>query len=355
MFVALRDLRAARGRFLLITLVVTLVALLVSFLSGLTAGLAHQNISAVEAISADAVVFADTGADPSFDASALTTQQVAAWQSAAGPDGTVDPIGISHAGAAVAGRDDGQPAQVALFGAAGSAFGDRGATEQGTVVLSSGAAKALDAQPGDRVTLESGTFTVASVGGDDWYSHTPVVWMTPADWQTVSPRGGAATVLAVSGIPNIDAVNEIAHTTTTSVSGSLSALGAYEAENGSLTLMTVLLFAISALVIGAFFTVWTVQRGPDIATLKALGATSGSLVRDALAQAAIVLAAGVTIGLTITVIAATFMGDALPFVLSLATTLLPALALIVLGLLGAAFALRFLFTTDPLTALNAAR
>jgi putative ABC transport system permease protein len=50
-----------------------------------------------------------------------------------------------------------------------------------------------------------------------------------------------------------------------------------------------------------------------------------------------------------------FLGDALPFVLSLSTTLVPALALIGLGIAGAAFALRFLFTTDPLTALGASR
>ncbi|ASF11481.1 putative ABC transporter permease protein [Nocardia brasiliensis NBRC 14402] len=352
MFVALRDLRAARGRFLLITLVVTLVALLVSFLSGLTAGLAHQNISAVQSFPGDMVVFADTGGQPSFEASTLSREQVAAWQSAAGPDGTVDPIGISH------GKVDpgGRPAtQVALFGTQGTAFGNRSATENGSVVLSAGAATELGAAAGDSVTIDGRAFTVQAVAGDDWYSHTPVVWLTLTDWQALDPRAGAATVLAVSGVPDIAAVNAAARTQTTSSSGALSALSAYQAENGSLTLMTVLLFVISALVIGAFFTVWTVQRMPDIATLKALGATSGSLVRDALAQAAIVLSAGVAVGLGITVTAAAFLGDALPFVLSPATTLLPAAVLIVLGLLGAAFALRFLFTTDPLTALGAAR
>ncbi|MEV5839546.1 ABC transporter permease [Nocardia sp. NPDC052112] len=355
MFVALRDLRAARGRFLLITLVVTLVALLVSFLSGLTAGLAHQNISAIEAIHADALVFADNGADPAFDTSALTEQQVDTWQAVAGSTGTVDPIGISRAEGAVAGQGATKPAQVALFGTAGTAFGNHAATDAGTIVLSTGAAKALDAIAGDTVTLGTNTFRVATVRGDDWYSHTPVVWMTLADWQSVSPRGGAATVLAVSAVPDTFSVDAAAHTTSISVAGSLSALSSYRAENGSLTLMTVLLFAISALVIGAFFTVWTVQRMPDIATLKALGATSGALVRDALAQATIVLTAGVAVGLGITVAAAIFMGDTLPFVLSVSTTLLPATALIVLGLLGAAVALRFLFTTDPLTALGAAR
>ncbi|RJO76448.1 ABC transporter permease [Nocardia panacis] len=348
MFVALRDLRAARGRFLLIGLVVTLVALLVSFLSGLTAGLAHQNISAIDGIRADAIVFAESGSKPSFDTSALTDEQVEQWR---GGNGSVAPLGISHAQA----TGSGAPAQVALFGGQGGAFGNHPAIEPGSVVLSAGAAKATHAAAGDRVTIDGHAFTVAAVGADDWYSHTPVIWSTLDDWHIVHPRGGAATVLAVSDVPNMAARNTSAHTTTTTVAGSLSALSAYQAENGSLTLMTVLLFAISALVIGAFFTVWTVQRQPDIATLKALGATTGSLVRDALSQAAVVLTAGVALGLSITATAAALMGDALPFVLSPATTLLPAAALILLGLLGAAFALRFLFTTDPLTALGASR
>ena len=50
MFVALRDLRFARGRFVLIGSVVALITVLVGFLSGLTGGLATQNISAVLSI-----------------------------------------------------------------------------------------------------------------------------------------------------------------------------------------------------------------------------------------------------------------------------------------------------------------
>ncbi|WP_067699883.1 ABC transporter permease [Nocardia jejuensis] len=349
MFVALRDLRAARGRFLLISLVVTLVALLVSFLSGLTAGLAHQNISALESMKADSVVFSDSGSSPSFDASSLSEEQVQAWQRAGG---TVDPIGISRARATLNGSS---PAQVALFGVSGTPFGNRTATELGKVVLSSAAAEDLKAKPGDTVALGAGNFTVQGVTEDDWYAHTPVVWMTLTDWQALNPRSGAATILAVSGVSDTATVNFAAHTTSTSAKDSLSAMSSYQAENGSLTLMTVMLFAISALVIGAFFTVWTVQRQPDIATLKALGATTGSLVRDALSQALVVLLLGVGLGVGATALAGLFIGDAVPFVLSVSTTLFPAAALVLLGLLGAAFALRFLATTDPLIALNQAR
>ncbi|MFE3002574.1 ABC transporter permease [Nocardia sp. NPDC059246] len=349
MFVALRDLRAARGRFLLISLVVTLVALLVSFLSGLTAGLAHQNISAIESLNTDTVVFSDTGSSPSFDASTLSTEQVQTWQAAGG---TVDPIGISRTRATL---DGASPTQVALFGVQGTPFGKRVATDPGSVILSKAAAKDLDAKTGGTVDLGSASYTVQGVTDDDWYAHTPVVWMTLADWQSLNPHAGAATILAVSGVSDQSAVNATAHTTTTSSKDSLSAMSSYQAENGSLTLMTVMLFAISALVIGAFFTVWTVQRQPDIATLKALGATTGSLIRDALSQALIVLLLGVGVGVGLTAVAGVFMGGAVPFVLSASTTLFPAAALIALGLLGAAFALRFLVTTDPLTALNQAR
>lgn len=348
MFVALRDLRAARGRFLLITLVVVLVALLVSFLSGLTAGLAHQNISTVERMTGDAVVFADTGAAPSFDSSALAPEQVRTWQRAGG---TVRPVGIGHGQAAA---DGSAPTPVAVFGVDGRAFGNQPATEPGAVVLSRPAAQRLSAGVGARVSIGSRSFTVAAIGGDDWYSHTPVVWTTLADWQAAASRG-VATVLVVSDVPDPAAVNAAAHTRSTSVRGALSALGAYQAENTSLTLMTVLLFAISALVIGAFFTVWTIQRTPDIATLKALGATTGSLARDALGQALIVLLAGTAIGVGATALTSTFLSDAMPFVIDTTTTVVPASALIGLGLLGATVALCFLVTTDPLTALGRSR
>ena len=80
MFVALRDLRFARGRFLLIGSVVALITILVGFLSGLTGGLATQNISAVLSIPGDRIVFsAPTSGDAvSFADSVVTEEQASA-------------------------------------------------------------------------------------------------------------------------------------------------------------------------------------------------------------------------------------------------------------------------------------
>ncbi|WKN56231.1 ABC transporter permease [Rhodococcus opacus] len=346
MFVASRDLRAARGRFALISVVVVLIALLVTFLSGLTAGLRHQNVSVVERIDAESVVFAASDDGPSFDESVLTSEQVAVWRRSAE---SVQAIGVGRGSASAVG---GAAKGVALVGADGG-VGDRAPSAPGTVILGAGAARSLGVGVGDRLTVGDVTFAVTAVRGDDWYGHSPAVWMTLADWQHANPRGGTATVLAVSG--GDDATNAVAGTTSRSVADSFSAIGSYTSENGSLTLMTVMLFAISALVIGAFFTVWTLQRTPDVATLKALGASTGSLVRDALGQALVVLLAGVGVGAGTAAVAGSMIGDAVPFVLDISTTVLPATALVGLGLLGAAFALRFLFTTDPLTALGSTR
>lgn len=348
MFVALRELRAARGRFALISTVVVLVAVLVTFLSGLTAGLRHQSVSVVESIDAEKLVFAQSDDGASFDESVLTSEQVSTWlRSGAG----VTPIGISRG---KAGLDDGSGTAVALVGA-DAGVGDRAPLTPGTVILSRGAAEAVRADVGDALTVGSQRYTVGAVRGDDWYSHTPVLWMTLSDWNTVDPRAGAATVLAVDHARDPATVDTAAGTVAMDKNQSLTAIGSFTSENGSLTLMTVLLFAISALVIGAFFTVWTVQRTPDIATLKALGATSASLVRDAMGQALLVLLTGVAAGVAVTAIVGSAIGDAVPFVLTPSTTVLPAAAMVGLGLLGAGVALRFLFTTDPLTALGSTR
>ncbi len=60
--------------------------------------------------------------------------------------------------------------------------------------------------------------------------------------------------------------------------------------------MQTMLMIVSALVVGAFFTVWTIQRGQDLAVLKAVGASTRYLLQDALGQSSIVLVLGSGLG-----------------------------------------------------------
>ncbi len=355
MFVAWRDLRFARGRFVLIGSVVALITLLVGFLSGLTGGLAAQNISAVLAIPGDQLVLsAPTGdAAASFSDSSISKKQADAWSAAPGVD-RVGPVGISQ-GRAESGRST---TAVALFGTRPGFAADTPASD-GTVVLSAAVASSLKASKGDTVALAGSNYTVSAVGADSWYSHTAVIHMTLHDWQAYSAAtgnpGAFATILAVTGQPDWAAVNADAGTVSNSTIASLTSIGSFRSEIGSLLLMVAMLFGISALVIGAFFTVWTMQRKGDIAMLKALGASTGSLVKDALGQALVVLVLGVGVGIGIVAILGALASGVLPFILSPLTTVLPGAIMIVLGLAGAAFALRSVTSADPLTALGSNR
>lgn len=385
MFVAWRDMRFATGRFVLIGAVVTLITLLVGFLSGLTAGLANQNISAVTGLGANSIVFSAPadGEQASFSDSVVTKDMAADWAAVPGVD-RAEPIGITQTRL----ETDDTRTSVSLFGVEPS-FGADAPSTDGELRLSAAAAKELKVTTGDTVSAGAKRFTVESVSDDAWYSHTPVVWMTAADWRSMAaamsgagaepaeggtgttasaesaasaasarPDAPFATVIAVFGNPSgaaADAADAKAGTVAKPIIPALMAIGSFRSEIGSLLLMVAMLFGISALVIGAFFTVWTIQRRGDVAILKALGATTKRLTMDALGQAFVLLLIGVGVGIGLTALLGSLAGTALPFVLSPLTTLAPGVVMIVLGLAGAAFALRSILTADPLTALGGNR
>ncbi|MFI7673214.1 ABC transporter permease [Actinophytocola sp. NPDC049390] len=362
MFVAWRDLKFAKGRFVLMGTVVVLITLLVGLLSGLTAGLKQRNVSAITDLPADRIAFAEPGdgQDPSFADSTVTEQQWSRWATAPGVT-SAEPLGITNTRATAGDRSAG----VSAFGVRpGSPLApDSGKLTEDSAVLSATAADDLGVHPGDVVTLAGRRVTVTAVGGDASFSHTPVVWTTLGVWgEFAAPAGdgdgSTATVIALVTTSGADvaAIDHAAGTTTVAKDDSLSAIGSYTSENGSLQLMRGFLFAISALVIGAFFTVWTIQRAGDIAVLKALGATTTGLVKDALGQAVVLLTGGTLVGTGIAAgLGSVIAGSAVPFVLTPVTVLVPAAVMVLLGALGAALSVRRITSVDPLTALGSAR
>src|SRR5699024_4905204 len=81
MFLGLRDIRFAKGRFALMATVIGLITMLLVLLSGLTAGLGNQSTSAIADLPAKSVVFnTPKDAKPSFTESVISPAQLATWQ-----------------------------------------------------------------------------------------------------------------------------------------------------------------------------------------------------------------------------------------------------------------------------------
>ncbi|MBE1533081.1 ATP-binding cassette domain-containing protein [Actinomadura algeriensis] len=211
------------------------------------------------------------------------------------------------------------------------------APSTGEIVLSAELAESSGLRPGDRVRISGRAFTVTGSSGDASYGHSPVAWTTLDDWRAIGPAEAATVLLLrVNGDPDLAAADARLNTTALTPGDARSAVPSFSAENGSLQLVRGFLFVISALVMGAFFTVWTIQRRADVAVLKALGASTGHLLRDALAQAVLILAAGAGLGGAIGALAGFALGGGVPFVVSPTTTLFPAAVMLLLGTAGAA-------------------
>ena len=355
MFIALRDLRFARGRFGLMATVIGLISLLVVLLSRLTTGLSDQSVSAIASLPADHIAFAAPAAGDkmSFSTSRVTGSQSDSLARGKGVEATT-PLGIAPAQLSARGKR----IAVAAFGADPGTFLSPAGLRDGSVVLSRQLAKDEKLTVGDSVAVGGDTLTIAALADQASFNHMPVAWIARSAWRKLDAAGGAeGTVIAmrINGSADLAALDLANHTLTTDRSGALTGIGSYTAENGSLTLMRILLLAVSALVVGAFFTVWTIQRTPDLAVLKAIGASTGYLVKDALVQALAVLILGGGAGTLLAAGLGWAAARAVPFVVSPATTLIPLLALLAVGMVGAASSLHRIATVDPLTALGAAR
>ena len=355
MFLAIRDLWWARGRFALMAGAIALITLLVVMLSGLTEGLGRQSTSAITSLRADQIAMERPASGETLSMSTSRITEAALQRAKTQPGvSAADPIGISTTRVTVGST----PAPATLFGVDPKAAVAPSGLGPDSAVVSSELVKDHTMQVGDSISVNGKTMRVAKVVDNASFSHIPVVWVPRSLWlQTAGAAGGQGSVLALQTTKGFDAqsFDRATGLVAETRAGSLSAIGSYSAENGSLTMIRGLLIAISALVIGAFFTVWTVQREGDLAVLKAIGARTAYLLRDALGQALLTLLIGGGIGTAAALALGLAVRGQVPVVIDLTTVAVPFGLMVAVGLLGATAALRRVVTVDPMTALAGAR
>jgi len=379
MFLAWRELSFARSRFGLMGGVVALVAVLVVLLSGLSSGLVNDGVSGLKKLPVTAFAFDEsTSVDSAFSRSTVDRDQLDQWSER---DGVAEAALFGNQLVNAEG-EGGEAVDLALFGVEPESFlaptdaslleGDLLGAPDGIVV--SETVTELGLGVGDVVTLDRLETELTIVGildGQHTFGHVDVAYVPLTTWQEIhagAPAGTevrpeaydeatAVALLAADGA-ELDAAagDDAAGTMTVSLDDSFDGSPGYAAETLTLDLIQVFLFAISALVVGAFFTVWTIQRKHEIAVARAMGASTGYLIRDALGQAAVVLVVSTFVGVAGGVaFGALLSSTPMPFALEAGPLAVASTLLVVLGLVGAAVSVGRIARVDPLTALGGQR
>ena len=334
MFLAIRDIRFARGRFALMTTVVALVTVLLVLLSSLTRGLGAQNTSALDSLPGQSVLLSPAGDQTSWDDSVIEPATVTRLTGAQ----PVRPLVVTRARMEL----DGRTGSVVVLGSDAN-------HPAGTVALGRSTAEDLGAEVGSTLELNGTRLRVGAVDDDLSWSHQAVAWTSVADANAIGHLpAGQATALLVDGDVELTGSGLVELSRTDAI----AALPGYSSEHGSLVTIQGFLYGVSGLVVLAFLSVWTVQRTRDIAVLRALGATRRYVLGDSLGQAALLLAAGVALGSLFGTGLALLAARAVPVLVAPGTTVVPALGVLAVGLLGSVLATRRVTTVDPLLALG---
>lgn len=362
MFLALRDLRVGRGRFVLVGVVIALVALLTTLLSGLANGLVNDGISGLRALPLTHLAL-QPGAQSSFSRSTLTDTNLEPWKQAAAErkDLDVSPLGVSFFNAK---RANGDTLDLAMFGVPADSFlvarpEARAALAGKPGIVLSHDFEADGVKVGDVLTIV-GVDTKLPVLGFTYagsYGHVDIAFTSLQTWQTLlygdNARGRFSAIAIRSGDDSVlGAVDKKAGTTSETKEAAYAGSPGFSAESATMTLIRSFLLVISALIVGAFFTVWTLQRSRQIGLLKAMGATTGYVVRDALGQLAIVLLVAVGAGALVAFAIGAVVPEAVPFSLQAGSALTSAALLAVIGMVGSLVAVRRIASVDPIVALS---
>lgn len=361
MFLAVRGLRRGWRRFVLLGVVIGLVALLSTVLSGLATGLVTDGISGLRALPFEQLAM-EEGAQATFSRSTLQPDALEVFRGIDGVRAT--PLGASFVNAASV--DGGPSLDLALFGVTPDSF----------LVTRTDARRALSGTPGivvgselrdqgvkvgDRYTLGGSGLELPVLGFTfaGTYGHAPIAFTSLETWQQVQygdQANGRFSAVALDGGSGAElaAANRRAGTETLTKTEAYTGSPGFTAETTTMSLIRGFLLVISALVIGAFFTVLCVQRTREIGLLKAMGASNAYILRDGIGQMAVLVAAASIVGVAVgaVIVAAMGRGDA-PVELAPASILAVLVWLVVAGVGGSLVAFRRVTRIEPAIALGA--
>lgn len=370
MFLALREFKHAKLRFIMIGMILVLISWLVFILAGLGNGLSALSAATFKNMDADYVVFED-GSRHSMLRSVISEDltedlKIQDHVNDAAPMGSQTAVVLREN----ATSDDGK-IDVSLLGINPGTFLEPGVIEgnplaegQDQGVIVNDVLKNQGIELGDNLEIE-GTDEVIEVIGfveNESFNHLPAVFMTMESWRDIQFAAPGSDM----GINNpvhaimLQGENIIPENISESVEGieiatkqeAINGIPGYTAENGTIMMMLGFLLAISAFVITVFFYVMTLQKTHQFGILKAIGASDGFLGRAVVSQVFLLAFVSIGIGILLTYGTAMIFPEEMPFALDPNLVVSYAIVLLAVSVLSSLLSIRKITKIDPLQAIG---
>ncbi|WP_370324531.1 ABC transporter permease [Euzebya sp.] len=376
MRIALRELLRQPGRFLPVGGALTLLVVLLVVLGGFLDGLELSQTGSYRAHEGSLLVFADD-VELQIQRSQVGEDAVSAIADLDDVDqvGTLDQVATT-AGLPASSADPESLEDIVLFGYEVGTDALPAPPDGDGAVVDAVLADLVDVEVGDTIELgpDAVPVTVDALV-DDLSQGSPTVWVASDRWReiaaTATPTGlppeGTAQALVVrpdaegrGGAPTADDLRGLADAIDTQVDGvaavtpteAIEALPVVQQQSSTFRGIIGVTFAVTLLVVALFFALITLERVALYAVLKALGARSVDLLTGISAQAVVISAGALVLGIGLSIAFTAALPPELP--IRLVPLRLAAIAggTVLTALIGSLFTLRRLLAIDPADAIG---
>ncbi|MFB7142112.1 ABC transporter permease [Gottfriedia sp. NPDC056225] len=370
MFLAIKELKHAKFRYLMMSIIIILIAWLVFILSGLGNGLSTLSAATIKNLNANYVIY-EKNAGATFSKSIISADLTDEIRK------NKEVTEAASFGSSIASvskektEDSSKKTDVTLIGIEKGSFiepnvikGKQLSTDKKFGVLANISLKDAGYKIGDELLVSNSKMKLKIMGfvENETFNHLPVLFMdinTWRDYQYAAPGSDNDIHNPVQAIilkaPQLDAAKldkEVHGIETVTKTVAVKGMPGYKEENGTILMMLVFLIVISAFIVAVFFYVITIQKTAQFGVMKAIGASNKFISKAIVAQVFILSFFGIVIGIALTYLTALAFPINMPFDLDAKLVGLYALGLLVISLLSSIISVRQITKIDPLTALG---
>lgn len=356
MKLAWKELVYSKKKYILIELIIVLLVFMVLFLSGLVEGLGRAVISGIEDMDADYFLLSDS-AESLITVSSLDMDVYA--QAAEQTDAELAVLDIQRMYLTKA--DETEKMNITYFAVEGGSFLEPNVEEgiqlgdadvKNPIILDDDY-KAEGIETGD-IVEDSSTgmeFTVIGFAKDQMYGHTSIGFITTDTYNELRTllnplyeQSCHAVVIRGMDIENI----QIEGTEVISKADIVENIPSYKAEHMTITMIIWVLVIVTAVVIGVFYYILTIQKQKQFGVMKAIGVEMKSLAGMVASQVCVIAVFGAVIAAVLTYGMAAMLPQAMPFYLKNENVCILLVVFVLISIVSSLISMLNIAKVDPM-------